>query len=133
MTQSQAEEFVGVVGPAETPLALHVSEVVCVRCDQPYLAATAECPGRAVAEPGTAVEDHDPRTLHHWNALMTLELTPTQAAGWAGELPADPGGDPSDDRLMRPHGLEVHCGLCGQQFESADAACPERAILVGDA
>jgi len=124
MTQSQADEWVTVSGNhADTPLALFIRTIVCMRCDQPYGEATESCPRMGVVEPDTSADDADPRTLHHWTTMMTIEMSEEEAEGWRTSE--------GIELQMSPHSVGLLCALCGQPFEQASPACPERALLAG--
>ena len=124
MTQAQAEEWVTVSGTADTPLELFVRKIVCFRCDQPYGEATEHCPRMGVGEPGTRAETVDPRLLHHWTSLMTIEMSEQEAEGWMS--------DEGRDLQLSPHSLAVACALCGDPFEHAGLVCGERAVYVDE-
>ena len=65
---------------------------------------------------------------HRWVSMMTIAMTAEEASTWA-----DP--EPIEDLDVRPRSTNLLCALCGQPYEQADAARPERAfwLSVGDA
>lgn len=116
-TEGQASEWGTLDGATDVPLALNIAQVVCLICDAPYLDAGEACPGSM-----------DQPARHRWVSLMTLAMTAVDAHRWS-----DP--DPIEGFDIRPRSTNLLCALCGQTYEQADAACPERAfwLSVGDA
>ena len=115
-TEDQAAEWATLDGATDASLALNIAEVVCLICDARYLDTVGDCPG------STGQSDR-----HHWISLMTVPMTDAEAARWA-----DP--EPTEGLEVRPRSTNLLCALCGQLYEQADAACPERVfwLSVGD-
>lgn len=108
MTPEQAAEWAGASGMAvETPLEMHVDEVVCRDCGVPILDQGSPCLGV------------DPERAHHCIVIMTLEMNEEEARGWWRGEDLEP--------VLRPQAVRVLCVLCGQNVEEADRTCPERA------
>ena len=114
-TQEQATRWANVEGSADENLAITMSQVVCLRCDVAYLDSADDCHG-AGAKPDS----------HRWISLMTLAMTSDDAARWA-----DPTENMTTD--LRPHSTNLLCSLCGQAYDQASSACPERVFWsIGD-
>lgn len=113
MSQEEAEEWSGLEGFVQTPLAIRMLSVVCVRCDEPVENAPATCPGRPAAD----------RPLpHRWVSLLTVEASTEEAHAWASEGGFEP--------TVFPRSTSLTCVLCGQVFDRAKESCPERALWV---
>jgi hypothetical protein len=109
-TEGQASEWETLDGAADAPLTLNIAQVVCLICDVPYLDASEACPGPI-----------DQRANHRWVSLMTLAMSEEEARQWA---------DPAaiDGLDARPRSTNLLCVLCGQLYQQAEDACPERAF-----
>lgn len=114
-TAEQASEWATLDGVTDAPLTLNVAQVVCLICDSRFLDTGEACPG-----PGSQ------QNRHRWVSLMTLAMTTEDAERWA---------DPEQvvESGIRPRSTNLLCVLCGQPYEQAEAACPERTFwLAGE-
>ncbi|MEX0988964.1 MAG: hypothetical protein WD206_01525 [Actinomycetota bacterium] len=111
-TDAQALEWATLDGATDAPLELNIAQVVCLICDAPYVDTVDGCPGPL-----------DRPARHRWVSMMTVAMTPEEAAGWADPAPME-GLD------VRPRSTNLLCALCGQPYEQAEDACPERAFWI---